>query len=196
MRTASGVNIIGAGSTTITASQNINRFTIESIDASFTVLQATPTLTKFSISNKNISSDVSFTLVDPSSNSPGAFSYSVVGAPNIVSISGKKVTFLGTGITTIRATQAPDTSGNFISNFIDASFSIVGVSIRPVSITYSIGAGGAFGGLASSGGSGGTTTANINGQLLTANGGSGGTYNTGVTAPGAIATGGTTNVSG
>jgi uncharacterized protein YjbI with pentapeptide repeats/alpha-tubulin suppressor-like RCC1 family protein len=193
IRPVNDVNIVGLGSTTITATQaSTTTYTDASINAILNVIPAIPTLSNFTISNKNIT-DASFTLVDPSSNSTGAFSYSVVGAPT-VSISGKKVTFLTTGITTIRATQSVDTSGNFTTNYIDASFSI-GVGIV-TSFTYSIGAAGVAGSNTGNGLVGGTTTATINGQVLTAYGGAGGLYQNSANAVGGLATGGTNNVQG
>ena len=72
-----------------------------------------------------------FTLSQPSSNSnsPGAFTYSVVGTTGIVSVSTNVVTILSAGSTTIRATQAA--AGNYTSAYVDAS-----VTINPIAPTF------------------------------------------------------------
>ena len=75
-----------------------------------------------------------FTLSQPTSNgnSPGAFTYSVVGSTGVVSVSSNVVTMLAAGTTTIRATQAA--AGGYASAYVDAS-----VTINPISPTFSNG---------------------------------------------------------
>ena len=72
-----------------------------------------------------------FTLSQPSSNSnsPGAFTYSVVGTTGIVSVSTNVVTILSAGSTTIRATQAA--AGGYTSAYVEAS-----VTINPIAPTF------------------------------------------------------------
>ena len=72
-----------------------------------------------------------FTLSQPSSNSnsPGAFTYSVVGTTGIVSVSTNVVTMLSAGSTTIRATQAA--AGGYTSAYVDAN-----VTINPIAPTF------------------------------------------------------------
>jgi uncharacterized protein YjdB len=75
-----------------------------------------------------------FTLLQPSSNSnsPGAFTYSVVGNTGIVSVSANVATMLSAGSTTIRATQAA--SGGYTSAYVEAS-----VTVNPIAPTFSNG---------------------------------------------------------
>ena len=75
-----------------------------------------------------------FTLPEPSSNSnsPGAFTYSVVGSTGVVSISTNVVTMLSAGTTTIRATQAA--AGGYTSAYVEAI-----VTIAPIAPTFSNG---------------------------------------------------------
>ena len=75
-----------------------------------------------------------FTLPQPSSNSnsPGAFTYSVVDTNGVVSVSTNVVTILSAGTTTIRATQAA--AGGYASAYVDAS-----VTINPIAPTFSNG---------------------------------------------------------
>ena len=75
-----------------------------------------------------------FTLPQPSSNSnsPGAFTYSVVDTNGVVSVSTNVVTMLSAGTTTIRATQAA--AGSYTSAFVNAS-----VTINPIAPTFSNG---------------------------------------------------------
>ena len=75
-----------------------------------------------------------FTLPQPSSNgnSPGAFSYSVVGSAGIVSVSSNVATMLAAGSTTIRATQAA--AGGYASAYVEAS-----ITINPIAPTFSNG---------------------------------------------------------
>jgi hypothetical protein len=75
-----------------------------------------------------------FTLPQPSSNSnsPGAFTYSVVGSTGVVSVSTNVATMLSAGTTTIRATQAA--AGGYTSAYVEAS-----VTINPIAPTFSNG---------------------------------------------------------
>ena len=75
-----------------------------------------------------------FTLSQPSSNgnSPGAFSYSVIGSTGVVSVSSNVATIIAAGSTTIRATQAA--AGGYASAYVEAS-----VTINPIAPTFSNG---------------------------------------------------------
>jgi hypothetical protein len=104
-----------------------------------------PTITNFSIPTKTYG-DSPFSIVDPSSNSTGAFTYT--SSNNLVAdVSGNTITIIGTGTSVINAIQAAttnyssgDASANFVVNkanpiigtltipsemYLDTSFSIV-----------------------------------------------------------------------
>jgi len=108
------VTINGAGTATITATQAATtNYDSKTIDITVNVAKATPTLTWYNTDLQKTYGD-SFTLVDPSSNSSGAFTYSSSNT-SIVDICGNIVTINGAGSTTITATQAASsnyTSGN------------------------------------------------------------------------------------
>jgi hypothetical protein len=81
--------------------------------------QPSPTITNFSVPSKLIG-DGPFQLTAPTSNSNGAFTYTVTGAPGVATISGNTVTIVGGGTTIITATQAA--AGAFGPGSITASF--------------------------------------------------------------------------
>ena len=125
----STVTLTGAGTVTVQASQAANgNFTSGSKAASFTVAQASPTIT-FSIPDQNYGA-APFT-VSASSNSTGAFTYSIVSGP--ATISGSTITLTGTGTVTVQAQQAATT--NYTAGSTNASFS---VSQTAPTITFSI----------------------------------------------------------
>jgi hypothetical protein len=104
------VTIVGAGTSTITASQDASgNYAIGSTTALLTVNTRTPTITNFNAITKIIG-DSSFNLVDPSSNSVGAFTYASSNAA-VATILGRVVTIVGEGTSTITASQ--DASGNY-----------------------------------------------------------------------------------
>lgn len=81
-----------------------------------TIPPSAPSLT---FNNMNVTyGNGAFGISQPSTNSGGSFSYSVIGGSN-VSISGTTVTIFGVGTTTVRAYQAA--SGNFLAGFIDGT---------------------------------------------------------------------------
>jgi hypothetical protein len=113
------VTIVGAGTTTITATQAATTdYTSKTIAASFVVIPIAPTLSAFTVASKDFGS-VPFTLTSPTSNSSGAFSYESSNRA-VASIAGDVVTIVGAGTTTIRATQVA--AGIYASGTIDASF--------------------------------------------------------------------------
>ena len=79
-----------------------------------------PTITNFSVPSK-VYGDASFTIVDPSSNSPGAFRYTSSNT-SVATISGNTVTIVGGGNATITATQSA--SGNYITGTINATLTV------------------------------------------------------------------------
>jgi hypothetical protein len=125
--------IVGGGTSTITATQGeTSNYTSGSITAEFVVIKKTPTITKFSVPNNKIYGDASFTLIDPSSNSNGSFNYTSSDT-SVAIISGKTVTIVSAGTTTITATQSATNSYNSIT--ITAEFEVI--QANPT-ITFSI----------------------------------------------------------
>jgi hypothetical protein len=97
--------IKGIGSTNIIARQEETSDYLEgTIDASFIVNKGLPTITNFSIEQKRYD-DEPFNIIDPSSNSDGSFNYISLNE-SVATISGKTVTILNPGTTTIRVTQS------------------------------------------------------------------------------------------
>lgn len=122
------VTILKSGNTTITATRAVEAGILSaSITAVFTVNIATPTLSNFTIPNTSFS-DVSFALTNPTSNSPGVFSF-ISLTPSIVAVSGTIVTLKGLGRATIRASQFPATNYNGNAT-IDASFDVLSGIVR------------------------------------------------------------------
>jgi gliding motility-associated-like protein len=103
--TGSTVVINGAGSTTITATQAASaNYNAGSITTLLLVAKANPTIgTQLNITRGYGSAAV--TLVAPSSNSTGAFTYTISDAA-VATISGTTLTAVGIGTATITATQA------------------------------------------------------------------------------------------
>jgi hypothetical protein len=115
------VTIVGAGSSTITATQSATAaFTSATITAPLTVGKATPTITDFSVVSKAVG-DASFSLVNPTSNSVGAFTYTSSDT-SVATIAGNVVTIVGVGSSTITAVQASST--NYLSGSTTAVFQV------------------------------------------------------------------------
>lgn len=106
------VTIVGAGTTIITATLAADStYLSATTTATLTVNLIAPTIA--SISNiVKMSTDLPFTVLNPLSNSNGAFSYTSSN-PSVASISGNIVSIHGTGLTTITVTQAAN--GNYTS---------------------------------------------------------------------------------
>ena len=103
------VTVLQAGTVTITATQAaIDNYTSGSATATFTIYKANPTITDFSINAKTYSRGGTFTLPQPSSNSPGSFLYES-SDKNIATVSGTTVTMLQVGTVTITAKQVETT---------------------------------------------------------------------------------------
>ncbi|MEJ2883491.1 MBG domain-containing protein [Pedobacter sp. GR22-6] len=79
-------------------------------ELTFTTAKLDPTLSSFTIAGKTYG-DGTFSLTDPVSNSTGAFTYTS-SDPTVASVSGKTVTILKAGTTTITATQAASSTYN------------------------------------------------------------------------------------
>ena len=137
IRPINDVIIIGAGSTTITATQEAaGGYISDSTTATLTVISNsnTPTFGTFTVSAKNFG-DASFSLTPPTSNSDGAFSYTSSNtAVATVTLAGGVVTIIGAGSTTITATQAE--TANYSSGTVSAS--LVVSKITPVITLSSI----------------------------------------------------------
>ena len=80
----------------------------------------TPLITGFSIANETIG-DPAFTITAPTSNSPGAFSYTSSNQ-SVATVSGNTITIVGIGSTTITATQAA--SGSFLGTSVTTVFNV------------------------------------------------------------------------
>jgi uncharacterized protein YjbI with pentapeptide repeats/uncharacterized protein YjdB len=112
------VTIVGAGTTTITATQAASgNYTGGSVTASLVVSPIAPTISTWTLSS--VSFGVApFTLSVPSSNSTGTFAYESLNTA-VATVSGNTVTVVGAGTATIRATQ--EASGNYTGGSVTAS---------------------------------------------------------------------------
>ncbi len=106
------ITIVAAGTTTITAMQAASgNYEPRTVAANLTVNPITPTITALITITKS-STDPPFDLSDPTSNSAGVFSFTSTNT-GIATVSGRTVTLVGPGTTTIISTQAA--SGNYKS---------------------------------------------------------------------------------
>ncbi len=106
------ITIVGAGTSTITATQAANgNYASGSRTMTLTVSAIAPTIGTFTNVTKQMG-DIPFALTAPTSNSAGAFTYES-GNVGIATISGNTVTLVAPGTTTITATQAAN--GNYTS---------------------------------------------------------------------------------
>lgn len=125
------VTILKSGNAIITATQSASfGFSSGSIRALFTVNVATPTLSNFVIPQKSFA-DVSFTLTNPTSNSPGNVTFRSL-TTDIVSVSGRVATILRVGRARIEATKNPATNygtASIVAEF-DVLTSIVSVGVQ------------------------------------------------------------------
>ncbi|OYV04300.1 MAG: hypothetical protein CFE26_17640, partial [Verrucomicrobiales bacterium VVV1] len=113
----STVTIVGAGSTTITASQagDVNHLAATNVPQLLTVDQAPQAITFASLAAKTYG-DTPFTLA-ASASSGLAVGYSSSN-PAVATISGSTVTIVGAGSTTITASQAGDTNYSAATNVV------------------------------------------------------------------------------
>jgi uncharacterized protein YjbI with pentapeptide repeats/uncharacterized protein YjdB len=128
------VTVVGAGSTTITATQAINgNYTSGSVTASLVVSPVAPTIGALSVPAKNFR-DASFNLTAPTSNSSGAITYTSSNTAVATVTTSGTVTVVSAGSTTITATQAESADGNYTGG------STVSASLVVSPIAPSIGA--------------------------------------------------------
>ena len=90
------------------------------------IVRAIPTLSNFPALTKYFY-DASFTLIPPTSTSPGAFTYQSTNT-NVATISGRTITFISPGTTTITATQ--DQTDFYQSAAISFLLTVNGVSVN------------------------------------------------------------------
>ncbi len=114
--TAATATGLVAGNYTVTVTDANGCFTTKNI----TILQP-PALTNFTIAGKTYG-DANFTLTDPTSASSGAFTYTSSNTA-VATVSGKTVTVIKPGSTTITATQAA--SGSYAGGTASAQLVIV-----------------------------------------------------------------------
>uniref|UniRef100_UPI00404ADDB0 hypothetical protein n=2 Tax=Candidatus Planktophila sp. TaxID=2175601 RepID=UPI00404ADDB0 len=141
--------LIGSGSAVITATQaaDWNWATI-SKNATLTVSGATPTLGNFSNVTLTLGVFTAITLVPPTSNSNGPWSY-ISSNTGVATILGNQISPVGAGSTTITATQSP--IGNFSAGVASMTLTVLGgpptlgkyanvdVALRPLSAnTYTL----------------------------------------------------------
>lgn len=125
------VTILKSGNAMITATQSASfGFASGSIRTLFTVNVATPTFSNFVIPQKSFA-DISFSLTNPTSNSPGAVLFRSL-TTDIVSVTGRVATIKRVGRARIEATKYPAT--NYGTASITAEFdvltSVVGVGVQ------------------------------------------------------------------
>jgi len=109
------LTIVGVGTATIIAVQaQTSNYASGTITTSFQIDKATPSISGFSIPTKTYGNS-QFTIVDPSSNSNGTFTYVCVD-PSVAIISGNTVTIMGVGSADIIAIQEKTT--NYTSGII------------------------------------------------------------------------------
>ena len=112
IRPTNDVNVIGAGTATITVTQAANGdYTSQTATATLTVNPIPPTISTWTIAD--VSFGVApFTLTRPTSDSSGGFGYQS-STTSVADVCGNTVTVKGAGQTTITATQ--DACGNYLS---------------------------------------------------------------------------------
>ena len=115
------VTIVGVGTSTITANQGISaNYPSATIATTLVVSQGTPTITNFLVPAKTIG-DASFSLVTPSSNSSGTFTYTSSNL-EVATVDGNTVSIVGAGNATISAIQ--ESTANFVSGTITATLQV------------------------------------------------------------------------
>ena len=123
------VTLTGAGTVVLQVSQTAaGNYTAGTQTTSFTVAGTAPSIT-FSVANHTYG-DVPF-IVSATSNSSGAFTYSVVSGP--ATLSGPTVTITGAGAVVLQASQAA--AGSYSSEVQNASFT---VAMAAPTISFSV----------------------------------------------------------
>jgi uncharacterized protein YjbI with pentapeptide repeats len=114
MTSSNSVTIVGAGSSTITATQATdNNYTELSVTAVLTILEQIDVLREFIIDVKQVGHGP-FQITPPSTFREGNFSY-VSSDETVATIDGDEITIVSRGITNITATQEPNGIYNEIS---------------------------------------------------------------------------------
>lgn len=107
------------GTCTVVAFQEpVGSYTSASITAELEVKKTLPTITNFAIPSK-INGDQPFDIIDPTSNSSGAFTYSS-GTTSVATINNKTITIVNVGTSIIIATQAE--TANFDTRDVSYAF--------------------------------------------------------------------------
>ena len=122
----STVTMLASGTCSLTADQagNGNYSAAAQVALQVLIGGGTPTVSWISDFNK-IVGESAFDLPNPSSNSAGAFTFSSSN-PAVATVSGRRVTIVGAGVTTLVATQAA--SGSYLQTTISTTLT---VSDRP-----------------------------------------------------------------
>lgn len=102
--------------------------------SSSTVALTAPTLSNFSVANKEVG-NAAFTIVAPTSNSDGAFTYTSSNT-SVATISGNTVTIVGAGTTTITANQAA--TATYATGSIAATFSVTAPLAAPTLSNFTV----------------------------------------------------------
>lgn len=126
----------GPGTCTIVAIQAATaNFRADSIQTTFTVTGLIkPTITGFTVPNKKMG-DPAFTLVKPTSNSTGAFTYKSSN-PAVATISGNTVTIKGAGYSYITAVQAA--TGTYKADSVQATLIVLAKAIAPTLSNFTV----------------------------------------------------------
>ena len=115
------ITIVGAGTSIITATQAATvNFTSGTSQTTFLVNKAIPIITNFSIPPETLG-NAPFQINQPTSNSPGAFSYSSSNL-SVATINGNTVTIVGAGSSVITATQAE--TANYTEGIATTTFTV------------------------------------------------------------------------
>jgi hypothetical protein len=115
------VTIVGGGNATISAVQpSTDTYRSATISALLQVKQLKTVITEFSVPAKIIGEEA-FTLVPPTTNSNGAFTYTSSNHA-VATIEGDVVTIVGLGDTTIKAVQA--STANYTTDAMNALFQV------------------------------------------------------------------------
>ena len=128
--TPSFITIIGAGTSTITATQDAtNYYNSGSVSGTFNVNSIAPTFGAFTIPSAKNFRDAAFSLGAPTTDSSGVFQYSSSNLSAATVSSNGLVTIVGAGSTVLTVTQ--DACGNFTSR--DISGALV---VSPIAPTF------------------------------------------------------------
>ncbi len=118
----SNVTMLSAGACALTANQagNANYSAATQVTLDVQIGKATPALA-WVANMRRLRSEGSFDLPDPSSNAPGEFTF-VSSNTQVATISGRSVSVVGAGVTTLTATLAE--SGNFVAATVSLELTV------------------------------------------------------------------------